>query len=85
MHFMVEGTPKQSLTDDLLAQLPAESARGQELEAQGLRHVLYVAADFSKAWQIFHADSLDEVQRALESLPLYAVTAYTITPLADDR
>ncbi len=84
MLFMVEGTPKQALTDELMALLPAETARGQDLDAQGVRQARHLAADWSKVWQIFAADSLDEVQHALESLPLYHVTAYSITPLADD-
>ncbi len=84
MLFMVEGTPKQALTDELMALLPAETARGQDLDAHRVRQARHLAADWSKVWQIFVADSLDEVQHALESLPLYHVTAYTITPLADD-
>ncbi len=85
MRFMVEGTPKQALTNEILALLPAETARGKELDAQGLRSAIYVAADFSKAWQIYTADAREDVQRALESLPLYEATAYTITPLGNDQ
>ncbi len=84
MRFMVEGTPKQALTEELVALLPAETTRGQELDAQGLRQARYLAADMSKVWQLFEAASVDEVQHALESLPLYQVTAYAITQLADD-
>ena len=85
MKFMVEGTPAQAFTEDIMAMLPAESARGQELEAQGLRTALYLAADMSRAWQIFTANTQEDVQQALESLPLYQWTTYTITPLTDDQ
>jgi muconolactone delta-isomerase len=83
MRFIVEGSPSQPLSDELMARLPEESARGRELDAQGLRQALYVAADMSRVWQIFAADSEADVRRALESLPLYAVTTYIITPLAE--
>jgi muconolactone delta-isomerase len=83
MRFMVESTSTHALTDDLLALVPAETARGQELDAQGLRHAFYLAADWSRSWQIFEADSVEEVHRALASLPLAQVTHNTITPLAE--
>ncbi len=85
MRFMVESTPTQPLTDELLAVVPAETARGRELDAPGLRHAFYLAADWSKGWQIFAADSMKEVQRTLTSLPLAHVTQNTITPLAEDQ
>ena len=84
MIFMVEGTPKQATSQEMLALIPAEMERGKAFDAQGLRSAIYVAADLSKVWQIFTATSQEEVQRALESLPLYRFTAYTITPLADN-
>ena len=83
MRFMVESTPTQPLTDELLALVPAETARGRELDAQGLRHAFYLAADWSKSWQLFEAASVEEVERALASLPLAHVTHNTITPLAE--
>ncbi len=85
MRFMVEGTPNGNFTNDMMAQLPAETARGKELAEQGLRSAIYVSADYSKAWQIFTAETETDVQRALESLPLYGATDYRITPLSDDQ
>ncbi len=85
MRFMVESTPTQPLTDELLALVPAETARGQELDAAGLRHAFYLAADWSKSWQLFAADSVEEVERARASLPLAHVTQNTLTPLAEDQ
>ena len=83
MRFMVVSIPTPPLTDELLAFVPAETARGQELDAAGLRHAFYLAADWSTGWQIFEADSVEEVQHALASLPLAQVTHNTITPLAE--
>ena len=48
MRCMVRGTPKQVLTNEILAFLPAETARGQEFDTQGLRSAIYVAADLLK-------------------------------------
>ncbi|MBA3943840.1 MAG: hypothetical protein H0X37_04680 [Herpetosiphonaceae bacterium] len=85
MKFMVEGTPSQALTPEMMALAPAETVRGKELDAQGLRTGLYLAADYSKVWQTFVADTHEDVQRALESLPLYHASTYTIVPLAPDQ
>ncbi|MBA3944142.1 MAG: hypothetical protein H0X37_06210 [Herpetosiphonaceae bacterium] len=85
MKFMVEGTLAQALTPELMALVPAETARGKELDAQGLRTAFSTAADYSKFWQTFVADTREEVQRALESLALYHVMTYTIIALAPDQ
>jgi muconolactone delta-isomerase len=81
--FMVEGTLKHAHTAETLALIPAEVARGEELDRQGVRAGLYVAADFSKAWQVYRLPSADEVERVLRSFPLHPHLRYTITPLAD--
>jgi len=83
MRFFVETKFTHALTDGILALIPAEIARGRELDAQGLRLQLLVAADRSGAWQVYRADSLATVQQAIESLPLHPFVTSTITPLAD--
>jgi muconolactone delta-isomerase len=80
---MVEGTLGHPHTPETLALIPAEVARGEELDRQGVRAGLYVAADFSKAWQVYRLGSADEVERVLASFPLHPHLRYTITPLAD--
>ena len=84
MRFMVEGTPRQTLDNEALALIPAETARGQEVQAQGLRTAIYVAADWSKAWQVYQVDSQEQLQQILASFPLHSFTEYRITPLAED-
>ena len=84
MKFMVEGTPRQTLDNAALALIPAETARGQAVQAQGLRTAIYVAADWSKAWQVYQVDSQEELQRILASFPLHSFTEYRITPLVED-
>jgi muconolactone delta-isomerase len=83
MRFFVETKFKQAPTDEILGLIPAEIARGRELDAQGLRLQLLVAADRSSAWQVYQADSLATIQQAIESLPLHPFVTSTITPLAD--
>ena len=61
MQFLVETKFTHALTDEMMALIPAESARGKELDAAGSRLALYIAADFSAAWQVYQADSLAEV------------------------
>jgi muconolactone delta-isomerase len=84
MRFFVENTFKQAPTPEVLALIPAEIARGKELDAQGIREKLYVAADQSRAWQVFVAETEEEVRAALETLPLHSYANVVITPLAED-
>jgi muconolactone delta-isomerase len=83
MQFMVEGVLKQAHTDETRALIPLEIAHGKALDTQGVRAMLYLAADFSKAWQIYNLDSQEAVRAVLASLPLYPFVTYTITPLAE--
>lgn len=81
MRFIVESSFSQAPTPELLALIPAESARGEELDAQGLRKALYVAADQSRVWQVFQVDSREALDAALESFPLHAHLHNVITEL----
>lgn len=85
MRFMVESSLKQAPTPEVLALIPAETARGKELDAQGIRVKLYVAADQSRVWQLFQSESQAAVQAALASLPLHSYVNTTITLLAEDQ
>jgi len=53
MQFMVEGTLKHAHAVETRSLIPAEVARGNEVQAQGLRKMIYVAADFPAAWQVY--------------------------------
>ena len=84
MKYLVTSTLNQAPTDSILALIPAEIARGKELDAQGIRLKLSVAADQSGAWQIYQGDTEADVRKAIESLPLHPYVATTITPLAEE-
>jgi muconolactone delta-isomerase len=83
MRFLVEMSLKVPPTNEILALLPAEMARGVELDQLGVRERLYVAADNSRAWQIFHAESPAAAEEIVSSFPMAPYSAITITPLAD--
>ena len=83
MRFLVESTFAKAPTDDILALIPAETARGKELDAQGIREALYLAVDQSKSWQVFRSESPQTLQTTLESFPLHPFLTFTITPLAE--
>jgi muconolactone delta-isomerase len=83
MRFLVETKFTQAPTDEILALIPAEIARGKALDAEEIRLMLYVAADRSGAWQVFQADSPADVQHVIESFPLHPFVTATITPLAE--
>jgi muconolactone delta-isomerase len=85
MRFLVESSLNVQPTPELMALIPAETARGLELDTQGLRECLYLAADMSRAWQVFLADSPQAVEELLQSFPLAAYTASTITALAEPQ
>jgi muconolactone delta-isomerase len=83
MRFLVESHFAVAPTPEILALIPAETARGRELDAAGMRLHLFVAADMSGAWQVFDIESREELDRALESLPLHPYMTHKVTQLAD--
>ncbi len=84
MRFMVESSFTQAPTPELFALLPQETARGIELDAEGVRLALYVASDNSRAWQIYEVESRAALDAVLESFPLYAYVSTTVTELAGE-
>jgi len=83
MRYLVETTFKGIPTPEALALIPAEMARGRELDALGVREWLLVAADQSKAWQLFHVDSVDVAHALAASFPLHPFVNVVITPIAE--
>ena len=83
MRFLVESTFNQAPTPEILALVPAETARGIVLDEQGVRELLLLAADMSRGWQVFRAESLAALQEILDTFPLAPYLTTTITALAD--
>lgn len=67
--------------DEFNALVPAELARVEEQVKQGIRGETYVAADMSKVWTIYTVQAEDDLQQALQTLPLYKFMRIEITPL----
>jgi hypothetical protein len=58
MRFLVESRLAQAPAPEILALIPTELARGQELDVAGVREALYVAADNSSACRYCGASHL---------------------------
>ena len=52
MRFMLKATWNQPLDEEMMALLPAEEARADELAEQGILEALYLPADQSGAWTV---------------------------------
>ena len=85
MRFIVEGRLAAAPTPELYALIPAETARGKELQAQGVRLHLFIAADMSAGWQVFDVQSRDELDAVLASFPLHPYVTETVTELAEPQ
>jgi muconolactone delta-isomerase len=82
MEFMVHGTFRRQDQQSILERIPRERERIQVLKQQGTVEALYIASDFSGVWIVMQGESQDQVQKNLESLPLYPYMELTITPLS---
>jgi muconolactone delta-isomerase len=82
MQFMVHGTFRRQDQQALVERIPQERERIQILMQQGTLEALYIAADFSGVWLVMQGESQDQVQKSLESLPLYPYMELTIVPLS---
>jgi len=83
MQFMVEVRLASAPTPEVLALLPAETANGERLDAEGVRTHFFVAADQSRAWQVFNVESREQLARVLESFPLHPHVTETVSELAE--
>ena len=85
MRFLVEMSLKVPPTPEIMALMPDEMARGQELDSQGVREQLLLAADNSRAWQVIRADSREALDALVASFPMAPHSAIVVTPLAEPQ
>jgi muconolactone delta-isomerase len=85
MRFMVESRFTAAPTPDVLALIPAEQARGRELDAQGTRQHLFLPSDLSGSWQVYAVETREELDRLLPPFPLHPYMADTITQLTESN
>ena len=81
MKYLVEVALKQAPTPEILALIPAETAHGERLDAEGVREALFLSAERTKAWQVFRAANRHEVEAIVLGFPLTPYCAVTITQL----
>jgi len=82
MEFMVSARFRPQNQAEILARIPQEQARIKALREQGTVEALYVSSDRSHVWIVMQGESQDQVQKELESLPLYPYMEVAITPLS---
>jgi muconolactone delta-isomerase len=83
MQFMVESHFAAAPTAEILALVPAEQARGAELDTEGVRRNLFLASDTSSVWQVFAVDSRATLDTVLASFPLHAYLTERVVELGD--
>jgi muconolactone delta-isomerase len=84
MHFMASISLDLSRRAEIERTLPAEQAAVRELQRQGVLETLYVPDGTgapASLWAVFNGDSEADVQRVLESLPLYPYMQIELTSL----
>jgi muconolactone delta-isomerase len=83
VQYMVESHFAAAPTAEILALVPAEQARGAELDARGVRRNLFLASDISSSWQVFAVDSRATLDSVLASFPLHAYLTERVVELVD--
>jgi muconolactone delta-isomerase len=83
MRFMVRFVHRAPDSEEVLALIPAERNRVRELSAEGTLEALYLAADRSNGWIGMKGSSLERVEEALASLPLYPYLDFDLTAIQE--
>jgi muconolactone delta-isomerase len=85
MRFLLKLTLNRPTSEEIIALLPAEKKRGEELAKQGIREAVYVAADRSAVWTVWNCASREELNEVIKTLPLYEFWKIEATQLADEE
>lgn len=83
MRFMVRFTHRDPGREEVASLIPAERARVAELRSAGTLEALYLAADRSGGWIVMQGPSLEWIEEALATLPLYPYLDFELTALQD--
>jgi muconolactone delta-isomerase len=82
MEFMVSVKFRPQDRAEIIARIPQEQARIKALKERGVEEALYISSDFSRVWIVMQGESQDQVQKNLESLPLYPYMELELVPLS---
>lgn len=82
LEYMVHAAFRQQDQQAIIERIPQEREHIKVLMQQGTLAALYIASDSSGVWLVMRGEALEQIQKSLESLPLYPYMELTITPLA---
>ncbi len=82
MEFMVSMKFHPQDRAEIIARIPQEQARIKALRERGVEEALYISSDLSRVWIVMQGESQDQVQKNLESLPLYPYMELELVPLS---
>jgi len=85
MQFLVESRFATAPIPEVLALVPAEQTRGGELDTQGVRRHLFLAADLSATWQVFTTPSREDLNSVLASFPLHRYLTEQVVELGESH
>jgi muconolactone delta-isomerase len=83
MKVMVTMTFDPARRAEIVALIPAERVRVEELRAQGALEAIHIAAAQNRVWLVVRGDTLEEARGAIESLPLHRYATAEFEPLAE--
>jgi muconolactone delta-isomerase len=81
MKFMVSIALRPQDEEKILPLVAEEQARVQMLREQGVIEARYISADRVHVWLVVQRESQNQVQKDLESIPIYPYMEVAITPL----
>ena len=81
MEFMISIQFRPQDGAEIMGLIPQEQAHVKALREQGIVDALYISADSSHVWIIMRSTSRDQLQKDLETFPLYPYMQLEVTPL----
>lgn len=82
MEFMVTATFRLQDSAEIMARVPQEQAHISVLKERGVVEELYVSSDLSHVWIVMKAESQEQLQQYLQTLPLYNYMQLEVLPLS---
>jgi muconolactone D-isomerase len=83
MRLMVHFTTRDPGSEEVASLIPAERERVVQLRSEGTLEALYLAADRSGGWIVMQDPSLEWIEEALATLPLYPYLDIDLIPIQD--
>ena len=81
MRFMVSFSIRPGSEETVATLRPAERARVETLQKQGVIEVLYLTTDLARGWLVLQSESLAQAQEHLQTLPLHSYLEMEVTQI----